>query len=375
MKKKTLLAGIVSGVVAYFLRRMRLKATEKKVDSTVAVWVRNLLFRWTTVQSFNTVRDMRENSIIPKWLRYKYTDICPDDRTTEHHYTGTDLVFIKGIPVWLCSSPNEFRAHCIYVPAWWWDRVKDVILPLHKIERIAYGHPSIYDAQCTTASNRSEWTYVQLVDGTLDEIPIHSEVRVRLDKHLATMNAAWDSGENVDYSRNILLHGPKGTGKSHIATALGVALRSDIYNFPNFDMRAPYLSAIRAIPQFSTVICDELQEIQQFNKRPLLAKSGEFSKRDALDTLSGMFSPPGVFGVYCTNDLSEIDDRIDRKGRFKEVIYVGPVDDAGIKRWLKTNHNYDVPDGIVLKEMFCMDIFDRMDTLDDAEAFVMENML
>lgn len=369
MKRKSVLSIVGTAIGAYLLRRGQRHLTVSRLDAQLVLLFRRIFFRTVTVRAVSKLWAYQDqHTIVPKWLRYGYSTLYPKENRSEHSYRTSSLLILNKVPCWIEHSGP--RSADIHVPAWWYKRAESALLEMGHDEKPNFTTTSVYTPSPITPDEYTEFEWVRY---TLDDIPIHSETRKRLDGHVADMLREWVERKNGEYSRNILLHGLKGSGKTHIVQAMARALSVDSYEFPIVETRKEFRGLLYAIPMFSVMFCDEMQEVPQFKKETLVCKASEFSKRDALDFLSGITARSGVFSVYCTNDLDALDERIQRTGRFKDKIEMGVVDDAGLRRWLAHVHNYIVPKYVTLKEMSCAEIFHSMDTLDDPELFVIQN--
>ena len=375
MKNKSILTIIFSSLGVYALRRIRSKAVTNNVERTIFGFLGRMLFRTVHVPAGKQLYEMGGHAL-GKCFRYKGTEVSYEDQTITHQYASSSIVRINKVPVFIKMSNSGPYWRTIWIPKWWFSKVEKELYDLSTPKMSTFPYPSVYEEERIRSPEDSiEFSFCSTISDGLDHIPIHSQTRAILDKHLADMRREWATKKNVKYARNLLLVGPKGSGKTHIAYAMAFELKSDVYKYPGTNSARLFSHFTKLLPYFSTLVADEIQEIPQFKKEELrIVNQEHISKRTVLDFLSGIISPISTLGIYCTNDVSELDNRINRKGRFKETITVGLVDDAGIRRWLKFKYDYDVPRDIVLKDMLCADIFDRMDTLDDPDAFVLENM-
>lgn len=189
----------------------------------------------------------------------------------------------------------------------------------------------------------------------LDDLPINSVVREKIDIHIQWCKREWEQGDAPH--RAILLSGLPGTGKSSIAQAMGSELFAYLYEFPYQDTaRQNFEYLIDMIHDRSVVIADEIDTHFAFQNRirdsewgynpNQLMRDGYgamagIDQKCIFDYLSGPKSPRNVLTIMITNYPKKIDPAIKREGRTKEEIFVGNVDHAGIVRWL--NHVYNRP--------------------------------
>lgn len=188
----------------------------------------------------------------------------------------------------------------------------------------------------------------------LDDLPINSTVREKIDVHIQWCKREWAQG-NASH-RAILLSGLPGTGKSSVAQAVGAELFAYLYEFPYQDTaRGNFEYLIENIHGRSVVIADEIDTHFAFQNRIRdsewgynpnqlmrgVITSAGIDQKCIFDYLSGPKAPLNVLTIMITNYPKKIDPAIKREGRTKEEIFVGNVDHAGIVRWL--NHVYNRP--------------------------------
>lgn len=193
----------------------------------------------------------------------------------------------------------------------------------------------------------SSWT------SALDDLPINSIVREKLDAHVEWVKSNWDAGKNV--TRHLMLSGTPGTGKTAIAYAMRKELCAGGYMFPSDNVTGGSFQHLMAAMQPKSVcVIDEIDAIEAFWVRPksvlgngsrgfaiFESSNKAYNQQDAFGALTGPRSPRGILFVSTTNYPNKIDPAILRLGRTKEQIDVPWVDHKGIVRWLE--HIYQRP--------------------------------
>lgn len=371
--RKGSIATLGKATLIGYLYRVFFNRVVKKKES---VWIRYLVnlvcYRVRYPNSAGIIELKRKYALLPKFLRYDFTSFFDNSTKLEHYYNDGNLISINGYPAYVyvpVAASGIVIEESILVPKIFFDKIRDTLdeMLAPKKEMIDRVYLWSWDTYWNDVDAR--------VTPSLDRIPIHSEIKEKLRGHIAKLLHEWVDKQNLDYSRNLLFYGPKGTGKSSMIGAIASELNSYLYNFPSTKKESDFRKAIGQISANSVVVCDEADLIPQFNKNSNTFEFGTFSKRNVLDYFSGINMPKGCVTIVGTNNPEELDDRLDRKGRFKEKLYIGDVDHLGIVEWLKNNHDYIVPEGVTLRPMTCADIFDQMDTLDDPAAFVEANKL
>lgn len=199
----------------------------------------------------------------------------------------------------------------------------------------------------------STWKFTPARRYTLDEIPIHSEVRKRIDTHLKFLRDAWDNGD-LTPSRGLLLSGEPGTGKTSIAEAMAFDLHTRLYAMKVEGAESEFWNFVADTYPRRTFLFDDADASPALHnrvvedeaptpgaKRKISARSSSTGDRRVvtLDTfnafMSGARSPKGSLIIIASNYPWVFDPSLYREGRIKEEIKVGYVDSAGIVAWLK----------------------------------------
>lgn len=363
MKKDSLLNAGKAAIIGYLYRCFFTKVLRGN-EGRIRAFLLRMTCRKITITDTTTMWWIRDShSFLPKFFSYYYTDYCRTTQTLKHEYVSGRWVSIDGILGYMHSDHGSVIS-TLYIPKCLYNRIEGRLCDLLKPRK--KDHTPNFNL---TYDNIWMQDHSVFLPKSLDDIPIHSHVKKTLRDHIEKMKTEWYS-DNTTYSRNLLFYGPKGTGKTNIIGAIASELKSNCYQFPLPEKATDFRHAVKQIDRCSVICCDEVDEVPQFKKADLVFKDGAFSKRSALDFFAGINMPVGCMTIVATNYPENLDDRFRRKGRFKEDICIENVDSAGIIEWLKNVHHYDVPPGVILKEMDCATIFDEMDTLDDPELFV-----
>lgn len=223
----------------------------------------------------------------------------------------------------------------------------------------------------------------------LDKLPIHSQTRKELEEEIEFVNRVGIA--NMPTSRTIVLTGPPGTCKTSIAYRIPYCCTTVGVLFPS---KKPELEHLKKCGlKGLVVIVDEADGLSGFTKEPgrnkqnvvangvdqmnrdlsgMPTKSDDaIDKRDVHNYLTGPEAPP-YFNILTTNYPKRFSSAVSRLGRVKKFIYVGKVDDAGIKYFLKQNFNYDAPEDIVFPDRKANQIYDLVERveLDGIESVV-----
>jgi transitional endoplasmic reticulum ATPase len=202
------------------------------------------------------------------------------------------------------------------------------------------GGPAVFAAS-TEVEVQSSGAYGQAAeDVTLEDVGGLSQ-QVRLVRELAQLPLQFPyvyRQLGIQAPRGIILYGPPGCGKTHLARALardvsasfyfidGPGLVGTMQGETEANLRRVFAEAAHHAP--SIVFIDEIDAIA-----PHRGQSGSQSDVRAVTTLlslmDGLERVEGVVVIATTNRLDAVDTAMRRPGRFDREIYVGPPDRGG----------------------------------------------
>jgi len=146
----------------------------------------------------------------------------------------------------------------------------------------------------------------------------------------------------IPYHRGYLLHGPPGTGKTSLVSALAAHFGMSIYtiNLTDFTDRS-LMSAVNQVPANSVLLFEDIDCMKGSQSRARVDSAATQNPAGAsgtqantasnigvtlsglLNVLDGFYAPTGVLFVMTTNDLERLDAALLRPGRIDYKVYMG----------------------------------------------------
>ena len=371
MKKSNIIMTALGAASVYAGRRVVRGITSAVTDRTSTILINSTLRRYHISNELYVwmvgsplISNVANGIFGEKFKYYKRSWVEPN-------WVGP-IISIAGVVCYL-GGGTKLDNRALYVPRLGYSKVEAVLIAA--MEEIETPKKMDYQPGAKFTARIDEDTVVW--DGSsrkrpvfLDDIPIGSNTRTTLRSHIDRVLHEWDSGD-ITYSRNLLLYGPKGGGKSHIAMATANELRAAISIMPTAKNADSFTRMMEEMSgRHCVVLVDEAESLPIFCPGYVPRSDTGMTTRDMLDYFAGIGSPLSTMTLLCTNDPDKIDERFRRKGRFKEEILIDKVDSDGIKYWLKKKYDYTAPEAVRLRPTMCADLFDMIDTLDDPEALV-----
>lgn len=136
----------------------------------------------------------------------------------------------------------------------------------------------------------------------------------------------------IPYHHGILLHGPPGTGKTSIVTALGTHMSMDVYtiNMSSVANDESLMDLVRATPGGSFLLLEDVDIASGMAERT--SEVSGVTMSGILNVLDGLITPAGVVIILTSNDISKIDPAIVRPGRIDLEVRVDYMDDEQLHR-------------------------------------------
>ncbi len=137
----------------------------------------------------------------------------------------------------------------------------------------------------------------------------------------------------IPWRRGYLLHGPPGTGKTSLVTALASELR---LNVCTLSLASPVVSdekihtLLASVPQRSLLLIEDVDAF--FRQRDAAHAQVRLSFSGFLNALDGVATQEGSVLFMTTNHLEQLDPALIRAGRIDERIELGPCDADQLRR-------------------------------------------
>ncbi len=144
----------------------------------------------------------------------------------------------------------------------------------------------------------------------------------------------------VPWRRGYLLHGPPGTGKTSLVTALASELR---LNVCTLSLASPIVTdekihtLLAALPQRSLLLIEDVDAF--FRQRDAAHAPVKLSFSGFLNALDGVATQEGTVLFMTTNHLDRLDPALIRAGRIDERAELGYVDEDQLRRLYRKFHD------------------------------------
>ena len=163
------------------------------------------------------------------------------------------------------------------------------------------------------------------IESVILESKVKHELLSDIDEFTSEKTIEWYKKHHIPYHRGYMFHGPPGTGKTSIITALTTYMKRNLYRI---NLVAPGLcddsliSAVQQVPEDSVVMFEDIDALFGVHREKQETFNVTFS--GLLNAIDGVGdSTRGVVFVFTTNHLDRVDDALKRCGRIDRSFELG----------------------------------------------------
>lgn len=199
---------------------------------------------------------------------------------------------------------------------------------------------------------------VRSSDSVFSPLKIVKDLEKKIDNFQASRE--WYKQKGIPYKYAILLYGPPGTGKTTLAKYLaGYAKRSMIVTDPEnvTNLSKAIFNATSGDSNYLYDVDEGADQDERFlclmedidcygvvksrdEETKTSTSSGKNTKLETvnlskiLNSIDGLNAPEDAIIIATTNNLESIDPALVRKGRFDDVVFIGPLGNEDIQRMI-----------------------------------------
>lgn len=217
----------------------------------------------------------------------------------------------------------------------------DEVVACHRSKRRSASYLYLYD---------DGWDYVAAYSPrSLDSVLLRPGEKEHLVEDLSRFRASRSRylRLGVPYHRGYLLHGPPGTGKTSLVSAIGAKFGMSIYVVNLTEMNDRTLkSAMNNVPENSIILFEDIDCMKAGHRRAELSDPaarqvateagsgnplpdrGGVTLSGLLNVLDGFHAPSNVVFIMTTNAMEALDPALLRPGRIDYRLYLGEAADS-----------------------------------------------
>jgi chaperone BCS1 len=194
---------------------------------------------------------------------------------------------------------------------------------------------------------------------TFDSVILPTQTKNQITDHIDNFlnNKNWYNAHGIPYRTGLVFHGPPGTGKTSLVSALCDKFKKPLHIMSLSGMTDNSLElALSLLPNNALVLIEDIDTYSVTTTRQSTSSIDDLSEMmgltlsGLLNAIDGIIASDGRILIATTNHLELLDPALIRKGRFNLSVEIGMLTDNCFVEFFKTFFpEFDIPTGIEFK--------------------------
>jgi chaperone BCS1 len=219
---------------------------------------------------------------------------------------------------------------------------------------------------------------------TFDSVILPTQTKNEITNHIDNFlnNKKWYTTHGIPYRTGLIFHGPPGTGKTSLASALCDKFKKPLHVLSLSGMTDEGLEeALTLLPTNALVLIEDIDTYSVTTSRKSTSSGDDLSEflgltlSGLLNAIDGIVSSDGRILVATTNHLDALDPALIRKGRFNISVEIGMLTNSCFIEFFKVFFvGFDVPPEVEFKKDMTPAMLQAiiLDNIDDPENVLSE---